>query len=113
MLNFKNCKKIFVCANNTKFAGGINAFQIRIYAHFNDEEIINSLFVFCSKNKRQLKLYLETSTHISLTQYRIKKGEFNYPLIDGNYYKIDKRQLEWIINGLNQIKEEQKYKINE
>lgn len=110
MLSFRNVKKIFVCTVDYRFTGGIDAYQIRIYSHFSDEEVMNSMFVFCSRNKKQIKIYEESERHVSLTQYRIRKGTFNFPEIDGNYYKIDKRQLEWIISGLNQIKEEQKYK---
>ncbi len=110
MLNFSKVKKIFVCAVSYRFSGGIDAYQIRIYAHFSEEEVMNSMFIFCSHNKKQIKIYYENEKHVTLTQYRIRKGTFQFPEIDGNYYKVDKRQLEWILNGLNQIKEEQKYK---
>ncbi len=110
MQNFNGVKKIFVCAVDYRFTGGIDAYQIRIYAHFSDEEVMNSMFVFCSHNKKQIKIYEENEKYVSLTQYRVRKGTFNFPEKDGNYYKIDKKQLEWILNGINQIKEEQKYK---
>lgn len=110
MLNFNLVKRIFICTIPYTFAGGIDSHQIRIYAAFKDEDILNSLFVFCSNNKKQLKLYLETSEGIWLTTYRIRKANFNFPIFDGNYYKIDKKQLLWIIKGLNQISKKQIYK---
>lgn len=106
ILNINNNQKIYLCCTPSSFGGGVAAFQLKIRAFFKEENIPNTYFIFCSKSKNQIKIYFEDERGSYLTIYRLHEGKFEFPEPDGNAYKIDIRQLEWILEGMTLLKRE-------
>lgn len=106
ILNINNNQRIYLCCTPSSFCGGVAAFQMKIRVFFKEEDIPNSYFIFCNKNKKQIKIYYEDEKGSYLTIYRLHEGRFEFPEADGNAYKIDLRQLEWILEGMTILKRE-------
>ena len=84
------------------FVGGINAFQIKVYAFFDENEIKDNLFIFINKNRKQIKLFYQTSKGTYLTIYRLNKGKFSFPDTNSEG-RLDRRELIWLLEGLTKI----------
>lgn len=106
ILNINKNQKIYLCCTPSSFSGGVLSFQIKIRAYFKEEDIPNSYFIFCSRNKKQIKIYYEDNKGSWLTIYRLHEGRFEFPESDGNSYRIDLRQLEWLMEGISVLKRE-------
>ena len=70
--------------------------------NFSPAEIINSVFIFCSKSKKTIKIYYENEYGFQLLQNRLTAGNFKWPEI-GEQVNIDRRQLDWLLKGLDVI----------
>lgn len=104
ILNINNNQKIYICCTPSSFSGGVVAFQMKIRAFFKEKDIPNAYFIFCNKSKKQIKIYYEDNKGSYLTIYRLHEGRFEFPEADGNAYRIDLRQLEWLMEGISVLK---------
>ena len=60
------------------------------------------LYVFCGTGKNMIKVIECTDDSTWLYQKKLKKGKFVWP-IEGEVSLIDKRQLQWVIEGVSLI----------
>lgn len=90
---------------------GIYKIQQIVAFNFSPAEIINSIFIFCSRNKKIIKIYYENEYGFWLLQNRLTTGNFKWPEI-GERVKIDKRQLEWLFKGLDVIEHKPKRQLD-
>lgn len=58
----------------------------------------NSLYMFCSKNRNQIKLIENSDSSIWLYQNKLIHGKFMWPMT-GEKSELTKDQLKWIIEG--------------
>lgn len=90
---------------------GIYKIQQLVVFNFSPAEIINSVFIFCSKDKKTIKIYYEDEYGFWLLQNRLTEGKFKWPEI-GEQVTIDKRQLDWLLKGLDAIEHKPKPKLD-
>ena len=81
---------------------GLPKIQALVGFHYKPEEILHSLFIFCSSNRKTVKMYYEDEWGSWLLQNNISEGKFKWPEI-GESISIDKRQLQWLFQGLDII----------
>lgn len=81
---------------------GLPKIQTLVAFHYKPEEIFHSLFIFCSGNKKTIKMYYEDEWGSWLLQNNISEGTFKWPEV-GEKVSIDKRQLSWLLQGLDVI----------
>lgn len=86
---------------------GMPKIQMMVALNFSKIEIRHSIFIFCSKDKKQIKLYYEDDYGVWLMQNRLHEGGFKWPSVLDNV-KISKNQLIGLCKGLEMIESEKK-----
>ena len=79
MLRVNDNLKIILFTGDTDFRLGINGLQNLVYGSFRTDDLENTLFVFCSKSKKQIKILEFSKTGTWLYQNKLTKFKFNYP----------------------------------
>ncbi len=111
MISFKTVNQIHIYTGATSMRMGIYKIQMLVAVNFSPAEIINSVFIFCSKDKKHIKMYYEDEYGYWLLQNKINQGNFKWPEIEEGNIKIDKRQLEWLLKGLDVIERKPKIQL--
>lgn len=107
MIRFGSINQIHLYSGPTSMRFGIYKIQQLVAFNFSPAEIVNSVFVFCSKDKRTIKIYYENEYGFWLLQNRLAEGKFRWPEI-GEEVKVDRRQLDWLLKGLDVIEHKPK-----
>ena len=102
MICFDKVKNIYLYANSTDMRMGLRKIQAMVAFHYKPEEILHSMFIFCSGTRKTIKIYYEDEWGSWLLQNNISEGRFKWPEI-GEKVSIDKRQLQWLLQGLDVI----------
>lgn len=66
-------------------------------------DMANRLFIFCGKDKRNIKILQIDYDGYWLYQKRLVTGKFIWPKRNDKVIVIDKRQLFWFLDGLSII----------
>ena len=102
MICFDKIKNIYLYASSTDMRMGLPKIQTLVAFHYKPEEILHSLFIFCSSNKKTIKMYYEDEWGSWLLQNNISEGTFKWPML-GEQISIDRRQLTWLLQGLDVV----------
>ena len=98
MIELTKINHIFLYPGTTDMRLGIDGLRNKINGELDD----NSLYIFCGKRRNMIKIIESGRDYIWLYQKRVKRGKFLWPEC-GEITKIDRKQLEWIINGITFI----------
>ena len=99
MVDLKQIKNIYLYGDGVSFRGGIDGLSNLILTHFSENEVENSLFIFFSKTKKQMKAIEFNKDGIWLYQKKLFDARFLFPEItSNNKIVIDKKQLYTILN---------------
>lgn len=71
MLNFNN-RNYYVYSSEIDMRFGIKKDQLFIYTNFSEIEVLKSLFIFVSKNRKIVKIYYEIEY-----EYRLMQNNLN------------------------------------
>lgn len=113
MITFKESRNIYLYSENIDMRMGINKIQILIGSNFNNMEIRHSVFVFCSNNGKQIKIYYEDDYGSWLLQNKLFEGKFKWPKGLDIGTKITKEQLNGLCKGLEVIESRKEKKAIE
>ncbi|MBO8461588.1 MAG: IS66 family insertion sequence element accessory protein TnpB [Firmicutes bacterium] len=111
MIKFNENKNIYLYSENVDMRMGMPKIQLMVAMNFSKMEIRHSVFIFCSKDKKQIRLYYEDDYGCWLLQNRLHDGNFKRPKVLNNI-KITKNQLIGLCKGLEMI-ESEKNRCNE
>lgn len=103
MINFKESKTIYLYSENIDMRFGLKKAQIIVATSFSKIEIRHSVFVFCSKDEKTIKIYYEDDYGAWLLQNRLFEKRFKWPRGLEIGSKISKQQLEGLCKGLEVI----------
>lgn len=108
MIDLEKIDGIFLYTGQTDLRMSIYGLSIIIQESFPIEMMRNKLFVFCSKNKRNIKIIELDYDGFWLYQKKLHKGKYRWPKYNqaNQTMMIDKRQLKWLLDGLELV---QKY----
>ncbi len=96
MVDLKNIQHIFIFPGLTDMRLGI--FGLRKLISETSKLEPNSLYIFCSKNRNQVKLIEVSDSSIWLYQNKLVHRKFSWPTT-GEKTELTKDQLRWIIEG--------------
>lgn len=82
---------------------GINKLQVLVASNFSRLEISHSVFVFCARNNKTVKIYYEDDFGIWVLQNRLFNGSFKLPKEIESGIKLDKTRLKMLCQGLSVI----------
>lgn len=97
MIDFSHIKRVYLYPGKTDMRLGITGLRKIV----KDMEP-RCLYVFCGTGKNMIKVIECTDDSTWLYQKKLKKGKFVWP-IEGEVSLIDKRQLQWVIEGVSLI----------
>ena len=109
MINFEESKSIYLYSEKIDMRYGLNKIRFLVSTNFSRTEISHSVFVFCARNNRTIKLYYEDDYGMWLLQNRLFEGTFKLPseIVSGT--KLDKAKLKMLCQGLSVIAEKRKF----
>lgn len=102
MIHFDGGKAIYVYSETVDMRMGLPKIQMMVAASFSKAEIRHSVFVFCSRDKKQIRMYYEDDYGSWLMQNRLHDGGFKWPSLSGSK-KITKAELAGLCKGLEVI----------
>lgn len=108
MIKFSESKRIYLYSENIDMRMGMNKIQVLVGCNFSKIEIRHSVFVFCSSNGKQIKIYYEDDYGSWLLQNRLFDGKFKWPKGLEIGAKINRIQLEGLCKGLEVIESKKK-----
>lgn len=95
-------KSIFLYSDSVDFRKGIKSLSNMIKTSYPDTSLTDSLFIFFSKDKRQVKILEIEDDDIWLYQNRLNNAKFVFPNCDKTI-KIDSNQLKLILKSIELI----------
>lgn len=102
MIDLEHIDGIYLFTGATDMRCGIETLSALVSQLMdNKAELKNKLFVFCSKDKRNLKVIEIDYDGWWLYQKKLVTGKFKWPKKQEDCYMIDKRQLMWLLDGLS------------
>lgn len=102
MIHFGEKKSIYVYSEAVDMRMGLPKIQMMVAANFSKIEIRHSVFVFCSRDKKQIKMYYEDDYGSWLMQNRLHDGGFKWPKLESSK-EITKAELAGLCKGLEMI----------
>ena len=96
MVDLENIEHIYIFPGLTNMRLGIFCLRKLIIETSKLEP--NSLYIFCSKNRKQVKLIEILDSSIWLYQNKLVQGKFLLPMV-GEKSELTKKQLKLIIEG--------------
>lgn len=95
-------KSIFLYSDGIDFRKGIKSLSNLIKTTYPNTILTDSLFIFFSKDKRQVKILEVEEDNIWLYQNRLNNAKFVFPNCDKTI-QIDSRQLKLILKSIELI----------
>lgn len=101
MIDLSKIEHIYIYPGLTDMRLGIFGLRKKILE--TSELEMNSLYLFCSMSKNQIKIIEVTNTSTWLYQNKLIHGKFFWPM-KGNKAEVNKEELRLIIEGAGLIK---------
>ena len=102
MVDFPD-KTIYLYSEAIDFRCGVNTLSNLVSVYFSSSNIYESLYIFFSKNRKQVKILEVDKNGAWLYQNRLSDARFICPRCDQSA-KIDARQLKLILKSVELIK---------
>lgn len=100
MIDLSKIESIFLYTGFTDMRLGVNSLSLKISEFGKEKELVNKLFIFCSKSKRNIKVVEWNCDGYWLYQKKLTEGKFLWPKEKNGALLIEKRQLLWLLDGL-------------
>jgi transposase len=84
-----------------------------VQAEFNLDPFTTGLFVFCNRKRDKIKILQWDYNGFWLYYRRLEKGTFNWPAKGtSSTLTVDRRQLQWLLDGLTLEQKRRHKKVN-
>lgn len=93
--------RIFLVLGHTDMRKSINGLSISVKNRFEMDPFSGYLFVFCNRRKNIIKVLYWDRNGFCLWQKRLEKDRFKWPTRIEELKEIDRRQLDWLLEGLD------------
>ncbi|TYQ14849.1 UNVERIFIED_CONTAM: transposase [Acetivibrio alkalicellulosi] len=93
-------EKIFIACGSTDMRRGIYGLAAIVQECFELDPFSSSIFVFCNKKCDCIKMLMWDHNGFWLFTRRLEKGTFKWPQNSSSTINIDRRQLNWLLDGL-------------
>ncbi|BCR35320.1 IS66 family insertion sequence element accessory protein TnpB [Mariniplasma anaerobium] len=107
MIDYRNIKKIYFYSKDMDMRVGMHKLQILLSCNFRPIEMMYTLFVFCSKNRKTIKIYYEDEYGTWLLINKINFTKFKWPK-DSKEIGYQASDLKALLKGLKVIDEKNK-----
>ena len=104
MLDSHNSPEVFIVLGSTDMRKAINGLSTIVFDALEKNPFSGSYFVFCSANRKQIKILYYDRNGFCLWQKRLETGRFIWPESSQEVLGIGYRELRWLLDGLNPTK---------
>jgi transposase len=92
--------KVYLALGNIDMRKAINGLSMLVEAHLELDPFSGHLFVFCNRRRNIIKILYWDTNGFCLWYKRLKKDVFRWPESEADVWRIDHRQLTWLLDGL-------------
>ena len=92
--------KVYLALGGTDMRKSINGLSIMVEEQFELDPFSGSLFVFCGRNRKTMKILYWDRNGFCLWHKRLEKDRFKWPDEGGDKMQIEQRELMWLLEGL-------------
>jgi len=102
MIQWPDSVPIYLHRDLVDFRKAINGLAVIVSEAMEQDAYSDALFVFCNKNRSQLKVLYWDSTGFALWQKRLEKNTFKWPKKDPfETVTITHEQWNWLLRGID------------
>lgn len=99
--DISKAEHIYIAAGYTDMRKQNDGLSAIVQHHFNLDPFSNSVFLFCGRNSRIMKvLYCEGDGFVLLYK-RLENGKFRWPRNEYEAREITPQQFRWLLEGLS------------
>ncbi len=92
--------KVYLALGYTDMRKSINGLSILVSEHMELNPFSGHLFVFCNRNQNIIKILFWDRNGFCLWHKRLEKHLFKWPTSQGEMIVIGRRELLWLMDGL-------------
>ena len=101
MLSHTGFEKVYLACGATDMRKSIDGLAAIVQEGFKLDPFSSCLFVFCNKSRNKLKILQWDHNGFWLHYRRLEKGKFQWPNQTGQPITINRRELNWLLDGLS------------
>jgi transposase len=101
MLNLESVGQIYLAPGATDLRKSIDGLAALVRAVFDLDPFSDQWFVFCNRQRDKLKMLRWDHNGFWLYYRRLERGRFQWPSPLDRPLVISRRQLQWLLDGLN------------
>jgi transposase len=101
MLNFNEIPEIYLACGYTDLRKSIDGYTSIIQDTFSLNPMKNAMFIFCNKHRDKIKIIYWDKDGFWLLYKRLEESKFKWPRTKEEVKLISKKQLEWLLDGLD------------
>ena len=103
MIDLSRLKGIYVYCGLTDMRKGLSSLSVLISSQFGGDRRMDSLFLFCGKDRKKMKAVEFSEDGIWLYQKKLDRDRFRWPMTSEEKITLDAHQLERLLSGLSVI----------
>ncbi len=100
MLEIKSVVHVHLAPGATDLRKSIDGLAAMVKVVFELDPFSDQWFVFCNRRHNKLKILRWDYNGFWLHYRRLERGKFQWPHHSGKTLMIDRRQLQWLLDGL-------------
>jgi transposase len=95
--------QVFLAIGSTDMRKSINGLSVLVCEHINQDVFSGHLFGFCNRKRNIIKILYWDQNGFCLWHKRLEKDCFKWPDTKEEILNISKKELMWLINGMDII----------
>ena len=104
--------KVYLALGATDMRKSINGLSILVSEQMDLDPFSGHLFVFCNRKKNMIKVLFWDRNGFCLWHKRLEKHSFKWPALSSDMMVIERRELFWLMDGLNIHQKEAHKRLN-
>ena len=93
--------KVYLAPGATDLRKSINGLSVQAASELELDVLSGNLFVFCNRKRDLIKILYWDRNGFCLWMKRLERHKFQWPADFGKPVSIDRRSLNWLLDGLN------------
>jgi len=93
--------QVYLAVGCTDMRKSINGLRSIVMAEFELDPFSGSIFAFCNRGRKIIKLLFWDQNGFCLWHKRLEKDQFCWPCSVSEIINLDDRQLAWLLAGLD------------
>ena len=93
--------RVYLALGHTDMRKAINGLSVLVESRLELNPFSGHLFVFCNRRRTMVKILYWDRNGFCLWQKRLEKDRFRWPASAPEAMEIDRRQLGWLLDGLD------------